>query len=129
MSQLIGTQCLSCCMVDQLSRETWSRVRGSEVGQILPAVLADSDPGSEDPWDRPAVLGDLVLAPRNRGVDQLSWPTWTRVHWAVGLTSFPGRIGPMSELPCVQTAVSADSVLGPRGHEVYQMSHLTWSHV
>ena len=107
-----------------------SQVPWSEGGWHLPAVPADSDTGSEEPWGRPAVLDDSVPDPRSCWVDQLSRRTWYGVRGASGTTSCPLRLGlgselprgrpavpansgPGSDVPCGRPAVTADSFPGP----------------
>ena len=115
--------------VNQHSRATCNRVRVPAVWtnspgllglmsygpQDRPSVLDDSLPSpwrrgvyqmsrvnrarSEGPWCRPPVPSVSVQGPMAREVDQISRATHAQVRWPVGLTSTPGRLGPVSEGP------------------------------
>ena len=79
-------------------------------------------PGSQVPWARPDVLGDLVPGSSAREVDQLARAPQARVPGPTESTSCPGRLGPMPEVPGARPDVPGDRGPGSSACGVDQLS-------
>ena len=121
--------------VDQLSQATRAFFRGPAVSTNCPGRLA---PVSELRRVCSAVPGNSGPCLRSRGVDQLSWMTRAFVRVlkvstscpgllqyslrARGVTSCPGRLGPVSEVPQGRPPLPGDSGPCPKSRRVYKIS-------